>query len=122
MRGLKTSEEQAQCLSAVRTGTPMAVGMRIANHSAAPFLQRTMKNTIPGPTPSQPSPTTPPTPPVPPEVPPRNPEPLAPPPVSPTPIDVPPDPVGDPVPRPGESEAQTRAFNRLVLELQLESV
>jgi len=81
-----------------------------------------MKNTIPGPTPSQPSPTTPPTPPVPPEVPPRNPEPLAPPPVSPTPIDVPPDPVGDPVPRLGESEAQTRAFNRLVLELQLESL
>ena len=90
--------------------------------SPFPFLQRTMHNTIPGPTPAQPSPTTPPTPPVPPEVPPRNPEPLAPPPASPTPIDVPPDPVGDPVPRPGESEAKTMAFNRLVLDLQLETL
>jgi hypothetical protein len=80
-----------------------------------------MQNTIPGPTPVTPSPTTPPTPPVPPEVPPRNPQPLSPPPASPTPIDVPPDPVGDPVPRPGESVTQAQ-FNRLVLDLQLEAL
>jgi hypothetical protein len=90
---------------------------------ALPYLQRIMHATIPGPsTVPTPTPATPPVPPVPPEVPPRNPQPISPPPASPTPIDVPPDPVGDPVPRPGESERRTQAqFQRLLLELQLET-